>query len=143
MIKIAVDPASLVPAERKSNSPCLISIWRALPTSVLAAHLRGERLLPAAEAVEIFRALPHGRMLAAVTHRAAQRSCSTAAVATLKTRSCDWHDNRANARSQHRQSFAGLGSEQSFIETTLARWHLKKGALLLYDVLKDVAATRP
>jgi hypothetical protein len=27
-----------------------------------------------------------------------------------------------------------LGSEQSFIETTLARRHLKNGALLLYDV---------
>ena len=72
--------------------------------------------------------------------------------ATPWTRPRSQADDCADARSRHRQPFAGrdagakvaakevyaaldwLGREQPFIEATLARRHLKNGALLLYDV---------
>jgi hypothetical protein len=44
-----------------------LSHWSTERIEQLRAVLRGERLLPAADAVEIVRALPHGHVLAAVT----------------------------------------------------------------------------
>src|ERR1700751_2952180 len=43
-----------------------LSRWPAEPIEQLRAVLRGDKLLPAAEAVEIVRALPHGHVLAAL-----------------------------------------------------------------------------
>src|SRR6267143_1620804 len=79
----------------KNRTLANLSGWPAERIAQLRAVLRGDKLLPAAAAVEIVRALPHGHVLAAL----------------------DW-----------------LGREQPFIEATLARRHLKDGALLLYDV---------
>ena len=129
--------------------------------------LRGEQLLPAADAVEIVRALPHGHVLAALTtaRRIDLDGSAAAPRATTPTRSgvglivarlLDPAAKLATARmldpatASHslgemlglgsvtaKEVYATLdwlGSEQSFIETTLARRHLKNGALLLYDV---------
>ena len=43
-----------------------LSGWPAEPIEQFRAVLRGDKLLPAAEAVEIVRALPHGHVLAAL-----------------------------------------------------------------------------
>src|SRR6201985_1705692 len=47
-------------------NPCQPSGWPAERIGQLRAVLRGDKLLPAAEAVEIVRALPHGHVLAAL-----------------------------------------------------------------------------
>src|ERR1700682_777414 len=52
----------------KTKKPTLatLSSWPAEPIEQPRAVLRGDKLLPAAEAVEIVRALPHGHVLAAL-----------------------------------------------------------------------------
>src|SRR5580700_4718419 len=50
----------------KNRTLANLSGWPAERTEQLRAVLRGDKLLPAAEAVEIVRALPHGRVLAAL-----------------------------------------------------------------------------
>ena len=135
----------------KNRTLANLSHWSTERIEQLRAVLRGERLLPAADAVEIVRALPHGHVLAAVT--TARRGSAAASHATTQTRSCCWSDHRTDARSQHRQSFVGrgvragrchsqgnlcharlVGLRAEFHRATLARRHLKNGALLLYDV---------
>src|SRR6202049_130452 len=50
----------------KNRTLANLSRWPAERIEQLRAVLRGDRLLPAAEAVEIVRALPHGHVLAAL-----------------------------------------------------------------------------
>src|ERR1700753_792408 len=133
----------------------------------LRAVLRGDQLLPAAEAVEIVRALPHGHVLAAlgtarrialetVLPRRGPRRRRDLALALIVARLLDPAAKLATARmldpataghslgemlelgkvtaKEVYATLDWLGREQPFIEATLARRHLKNGALLLYDV---------
>lgn len=129
--------------------------------------LRGERLFPAAQVIEIVRSLPHGHVLAALgmarridlegllPRRGAERK-HRLALALIIARLLDPAAKLATARMLNastachslgealnlgevsaRELYATLdwlGSEQTFIENTLARRHLHDGALLLYDV---------
>jgi hypothetical protein len=133
----------------------------------MRAVLRGERLFPAAQVIEIVRSLPHGHVLAALgmarridlegllPRRGAERK-HRLALALVIARLLDPAAKLATARMLNagtachslgetlnlgevsaRELYATLdwlGSEQAFIETTLARRHLYDGALLLYDV---------
>jgi hypothetical protein len=151
----------------KKRTLANLSTWPAERIEQLRAVLRGERLLPASEAIEIVRALPHGHVLAALgtarridldgllPRRAPQRRRDLA-LALIIARLLDPAAKLATARmldtataSHSLGEVLGLGrvtarelyatldwlaSEQPFIETTLARRHLKDGALLLYDV---------
>jgi Transposase DDE domain len=144
-----------------------LSAWPAERIDQLRAVLRGETLLPARQAIEIVRALPHGHVLAALTtaqrieleallpRRAPQRRRDLA-LALIIARLLEPAAKLATARmlddrtaSHSLGEMLGLGrvsakelyttldwlaSEQRFIEATLARRHLKEGALLLYDV---------
>jgi hypothetical protein len=144
-----------------------LSRWPAERIDQLRAVLRGDKLLPAAEAVEIVRALPHGHVLAAlgtarrialdtVLPRRAPQRRRDLALALIVARLLDPAAKLATARmldpatASHslgemlelgkvtaKEVYATLdwlGREQPFIEATLARRHLKNGALLLYDV---------
>jgi hypothetical protein len=151
----------------KNRTLANLSDWPGERIDQLRAVLRGETLLPAAEAVQIVRALPHGHVLAALTtarridldtllpRRAPQRRRDLA-YALIIARLLDPAAKLATARmldpatASHslgealdlgrvtaREIYATLdwlGTEQSFIEATLARRHLSNGALLLYDV---------
>jgi hypothetical protein len=151
----------------KNRTLANLSHWPAERIEQLRAVLRGERLLPASDAVRIMRALPHGHVLAALTtarrieldallpRRALPRKRDLA-FALIIARLLDPAAKLATARmldpttASHslgemlalgsvtaRELYATLdwlGSEQSFIEATLARRHLKNGMLLLYDV---------
>ncbi|SRR5579875_1268138 len=133
----------------------------------MRAVLRGERLSPAVQAIEIVRSLPHGHVLAALgmarqidlegllPRRGPERK-RRLALALIIARLLDPAAKLATARMLNastachslsemltlgevtaRELYAALdwlGSEQSFIENTLARRHLHDGALLLYDV---------
>ena len=161
----------------KNRTLANLSRWPAERIEQLRAGLRGDKLLPAAEAVEIVRALPHGHVLAALgtarrialdavlPRRAAQRRGPSAhgldpwgdlALALIVARLLEPAAKLATARmldpatASHslgemlalgkvaaKEVYATLdwlGREQPFIEATLARRHLKDGALLLYDV---------
>ncbi len=144
-----------------------LSAWPAERVEQLRAVLRGEKLLPASEAVEIVRALPHGHVLAALgtarrieldallPRRAPQRrrdlalalmiarllepaaKLATARMLDSRTASHSLGEMLGLGRVTAKDLYATLDwlqSEQRFIETTLARRHLKNGALLLYDV---------
>src|SRR5580698_799770 len=50
----------------KNRTLANLSRWPAERIEQLRAVLRGDKLLPAAEAIEIVRALPHGHVLAAL-----------------------------------------------------------------------------
>ena len=151
----------------KNRTLANLSDWPAERIEQLRAVLRGERLLPAAEAVQIVRALPHGHVLAALTtaqrieldallpRRAPQRrrdlayalviarlldpaaKLATARMLDPATASHSLGEMLGLGRVTANEVYATLdwlGTEQSFIETTLARRHLTNGALLLYDV---------
>jgi hypothetical protein len=144
-----------------------LSDWPAERIEQLRALLRGETLLPASDAVEIVRALPHGHVLATLgtarrieldallPRRAPQRRRDlafalivarmlepAAKLATVRmldpTTAChSLGEMLGLGRVTAKELYATLDwleSEQRFIETTLARRHLKQGALLLYDV---------
>jgi hypothetical protein len=144
-----------------------LSRWPAERIDQLRAVLRGDQLLPAVEAVEIVRALPHGHVLAAlgtarrialdaVLPRRAPQRRRDLALALIVARLLEPAAKLATARmldpatASHslgevlelgrvtaKEVYATLdwlGREQPFIEATLARRHLKNGALLLYDV---------
>jgi Transposase DDE domain len=144
-----------------------LSRWPAERIEQLRAVLRGDKLLPAAEAVEIVRALPHGHVLAALgtarrialdtvmPRRAPQRrrdlalalivarllepaaKLATARMLDAATASHSLGEVLGLGRVTAKEVYAALdwlGREQPFIETQLARRHLKDGALLLYDV---------
>src|ERR1700759_1230454 len=151
----------------KNRTLANLSGWPAERIDQLRAVLRGDKLLPAAEAVEIVRALPHGHVLAALgtarrialdgvlPRRALQRRRDLAlalivarllnpaaklATARMLDPATAGHSlgemlkpGKAPAKGVY-ATLDWLGSEQSFIEATLARRHLKNGALLLYDV---------
>ncbi len=144
-----------------------LSRWPAERIEQLRAVLRGDKLLPAAAAVEIVRALPHGHVLAALgtarrialdavlPRRTPQRrrdlalalivarllepaaKLATARMLDPTTASHSLGEVLGLGRVAAKEVYAALdwlGSEQAFIEATLARRHLKNGALLLYDV---------
>jgi hypothetical protein len=151
----------------KNRTLANLSRWPAERIEQLRAVLRGDKLLPAAQAVEIVRALPHGHVLAALgtarrialdtllPRRAPQRRRDLA-LALIVARLLEPAAKLATARmldpatASHslgemlglgkvaaKEVYAALdwlGREQPFIETRLARRHLKEGALLLYDV---------
>src|SRR3989440_1433451 len=161
----------------KNRTLANLSRWPAERIEQLRAVLRGDKLLPAAEAVEIVRAMPHGHVLAALgtarrialdavlPRRAPQRRGPSAhgldpwgdlALALIVARLLEPAAKLATVRmldpatASHslgemlglgkvaiKEVYAALdwlGREQPFIETRLARRHLKDGALLLYDV---------
>ena len=67
----------------KNRTLANLSRWPAERVEQLRAVLRGDRLLPAAAAVEIVRALPHGHVLAALgtaPHRARRRAAAPGAA---------------------------------------------------------------
>ena len=151
----------------KNRTLANLSGWAGERIELLRAVLRGERLLPAAEAVKIVRALPHGHVLGALTTarrieldallpRRAPPRRRDLALALIIARLLDPAAKLATARmldpatASHSlgevlglgsvcagevyATLGWLGSEQSFIEASLARRHLKDGTLLLYDV---------
>jgi Transposase DDE domain len=151
----------------KNRTLANLSRWPAERIEQLRAVLRGDQLLPAAEAVEIVRALPHGHVLAALgtarrialdavlPRRAPQRrrdlalalivarllepaaKLATARMLDPATASHSLGEMLGLGRVAAKEVYAALdwlGREQPFIEATLARRHLKDGALLLYDV---------
>lgn len=151
----------------KNRTLANLSRWPAERIDQLRAVLRGDQLLPAAEAVEIVRALPHGHVLAAlgtarrialdaVLPRRAPQRRRDLALALIVARLLDPAAKLATARmldpatachslgemlgldtvtaKEIYATLDWLGREQPFIEATLARRHLKNGALLLYDV---------
>src|SRR5215472_16827679 len=104
----------------KNRTLANLSRWPAERIAQLRAVLRGDQLLPAAEAVEIVRSLPHGHVLAApgTASHSLGEMLGLGLVTTKEIyATLDW-----------------LGREQPFIEAQLARRHLKDGALLLYNV---------
>jgi hypothetical protein len=151
----------------KNRTLANLSGWPAERIELLRAVLRGDRLLPASDAVQIVRALPHGHVLAALStarrieleallpRRAPQRrrdlaygliiarllgpaaKLATARMLDPATAGHSLGEMLGLGRVTARELYATLdwlGSEQSFIETALARRHLNDGALLLYDV---------
>src|SRR5229473_3134393 len=74
----------------KNRTLANLSGWPAERIEQLRAVLRGDKLLPAAEAVEIVRALPHGHVLAALG--AARRIALDAVLPPRKSmpRSTGW-----------------------------------------------------
>src|SRR5712672_106589 len=151
----------------KNRTLANLSGWPAERIEQLRAVLRGDKLLPAAEAVEIVRALPHGHVLAALgtarrialdtvlPRRAPQRrrdlalalivarllepaaKLATARMLDPATASHSLGEMLGLGRVAAKEVYAALdwlGREQPFIEATLARRHLKDGALLLYDI---------
>jgi hypothetical protein len=151
----------------KNRTLANLSGWPSERVDLLRAVLRGDKLLPAAEAVQIQRALPHGHVLAALAtarrikleellpRRAPQRrrdlaqalivgrlldpaaKLATARMLDGQTASHSLGDVLGLGAVTARDLYATLdwlGSEQDFIESSLARRHLQGGALLLYDV---------
>src|ERR1700757_2795513 len=151
----------------KNRTLANLSRWPAERVAQLRAVLRGDKLLPAAAAVEIVRALPHGHVFAALgtarrialdavlPRRAPQRrrdlalalivarllepaaKLATARMLDPATASHSLGEMLGLGRVAAKEVYAALdwlGCEQPFIEATLARRHLKHGALLLYDV---------
>src|SRR6201988_2150921 len=151
----------------KNRTLANLSRWPAERIEQLRAVLRGAKLLPAAEAVEVVRALPHGHVLAApglaphtaldpVLPRRAPQRRRDLALALIVARLLDPAAKLATARmldpatachslgemlelgkvpaKEISPTLDWRGREQPFIEATLARRHLKNGALLLYDV---------
>src|SRR5277367_751 len=151
----------------KNRTLANLSGWPAERIAQRRAVPRGDQLLPATEAVEIVRALPHGHVLAAlgtarrialdtVLPRRTPQRRRDLALALIVARLIEPAAKLATARmldpatASHslgevlglgkvaaKEVYAALdwlGREQPFIEATLARRHLKDGALLLYDV---------
>src|SRR5271170_7804342 len=151
----------------KNRTLANLSGWPSDRIELLRAVLRGDKLLPADQVMQIERALPHGHVLAALAtagrvgleallpRRGSQRKRDLA-YGLIIARLLEPAAKLATARmldpataSHSLGEMLGLGSvsagevyaaldwlgkEQDFIETSLARRHLKEGALLLYDV---------
>jgi hypothetical protein len=60
----------------KNRTPANLSRWPAERIEQLRAVLRDDKLLPATEAMEIVRALPHGHVLAALGSASARANAS-------------------------------------------------------------------
>src|SRR5512133_675668 len=83
----------------KNRTLANLSRWPAERIEQLRAVLRGANLLPAAEAVEIVRALPHGHVLAALgTARRIALDAAAAPRAATPARSGVGPDRRPPAR---------------------------------------------
>src|SRR6202140_5931136 len=105
----------------KNRTLANLTRWPAERIEQLRAVLRGDTLLPAAEAVEIVRALPHGHVLAALgtarriaidallPRRAPQRRRDLALALNRRApaRAGGQAGDGADAGSRHRQPFAG------------------------------------
>src|SRR6266403_1693036 len=98
----------------KNRTLANLSRWPAARIEQLRAVLRGDQLLPAAAAVEIVRALPHGHVLAALG--TARRIALGAATPPRSgagpdrrpsARAGGQAGDRANAGPRHCQPFAG------------------------------------
>src|SRR5437870_6490856 len=130
----------------KNRTLANLSRWPAERIEQLRAVLRGDKLLPAAEAVEIVRALPRRApqrrrdlALALIVARLLEPAAKLATARMLDpaTASHSLGEMLGLGRVAAKEVYAALdwlGSEQPFIEARLARRHLKNGALLLYDV---------
>src|SRR5438045_5180659 len=124
----------------KNRTLANLSRWPAERIEQLRAVLRGDKLLPAAEAVEIVRALPHGHVLAALgtarrialdavlPRRAPQRRRDLGAGPDHRppARAGGQAGDRADAGSRHRQPFAGrdAGARQGCRQGGLCRARL-------------------
>src|SRR5215467_8035609 len=104
----------------KTKNPTLanLSRWPAERIEQLRAVLRGDKLLPAGEAVVIVRSLPHGHVLAAlgtarrialdaVLPRRAPPRSDAGSDRRPPARAGGQAGDRADAGSRHRQPFAG------------------------------------
>jgi hypothetical protein len=103
----------------KNRTLANLSRWPAERIAQLRAVLRGDQLLPAAEAVEIVRSLPHGHVLAALgTARRIALDTVLPRTATppqsgagpnrrAAARSSGQAGDRTDAGSHHRQPFVG------------------------------------
>src|ERR1700744_4047516 len=96
-------------SKTKNRTLANLSRWPAERIDQLRAVLRGDQLLPAAEAVEIVRALPHGHVLAALGAPGAATPPRSGAGPDRRTaaRSGGQAGDRADAGSRHRPPFAG------------------------------------
>ena len=74
----------------KNRTLANLSRWPAERIEQLRAVLRGDQLLPAAEAVEIVRALPHGHVLGGARHRAPHRARRRAAAPARRNADAIW-----------------------------------------------------
>jgi hypothetical protein len=143
-----------------------LSDWPAERIEQLRAVLRGDKLVPAGEGLEIVRALPHGHVAAALgtarrigldrlLPRGADRRRELA-LALIVARLLEPSAKLATARALDERTASHslgatlglgavtakeiygtldwLGKAQPAIETALARWYLKDGTLVLYDV---------
>jgi Transposase DDE domain len=137
----------------KNRTLANLSDWPSERIELFRAVLRGDKLAPVgSNGFEIRRSLPHGHVVAALSvarriglddllpRRASQRRRDLA-LALIVARLLDPAAKLATARmldtataSHSLGETLGLGSEQAFIENTLARRHLKNGMLVLYDV---------
>lgn len=167
-------PPAILPREgyrengkTKNRTLANLSHWPAARIEQLRAVLRGERLLPASQSVQITRALPYGHVFAtlgtascisldALLPRRGSQRRHEFAFALVIARLLDTAAKLTTARmldaatTSHslgevlglgsvtaREVYATLdwlGSEQGFIEASLARRHLRNGTLLLYNV---------
>jgi len=151
----------------KNRTLANLSHWPSDKIELLRAVLRGDKLLPADQVLQIERALPHGHVLAALAtarragleellpRRGSQRKrdlaygliiarllepaakLATARMLDPATASHSLGETLGLGSVNANEVYASLdwlGKEQDFIETTLARRHLKEGALMLYDV---------
>src|SRR6266849_2212220 len=130
----------------KNRTLANLSRWPTERIEQLRAVLRGDKLLPAAAAVEIIRALPRGApqrrrdlALALIVARLLEPAAKLATARMLDpaTASHSLGEMLGLGRVAAKEVYAALdwlGREQPFIEARLARRHLKNGALLLYDV---------
>src|SRR5882762_5726254 len=90
----------------KNRTLANLSGWPAERIEQLRDVLRGDKLLPAAEAVEIVRALPHGHVLAAAGAATPARP-GAGPDRRAPARAGGQAGDRADAGSRHRQPFAG------------------------------------
>src|SRR6266403_984482 len=90
----------------KNRTLANLSRWPAERIEQLRAVLRGDQLLPAAEAVEIVRALPHGHVLAALGTATPPRS-GAGPDRRPPARAGGQAGDGADVGSHHRQPFAG------------------------------------
>src|SRR5438876_7396673 len=117
----------------KNRTLANLSRWPAERIEQLRAVLRGDKLLPAGETVEIIRAL--ALIVARLLEPAAK--LATARMLDPATAAHSLGELLGLGRVAAKEVYGALdwlGREQPFIEAKLARRHLQDGALLLYDV---------
>src|SRR6201987_22837 len=124
----------------KNRTLANLSGWPAERIEQLRAVLRGDKLLTAAEAVEIVRALPHGHVLAALGTARRLEPAAKLATARMLDPATAIHslgEMLGLGKVAAKEVYAALdwlGRGQPFIGAQPARRPPKDGALLLYDV---------